>query len=220
MEFSKIRFGINSFLASFDKIKNISNSSWIENIFEKVWTIYPWLRTFEECGGILIFWANQILEYVWPAWSWYLWKIHFLKIWYSQETTNPLKIPIPTPASDRGGPVTIACIGGPVFCTITSQDLKDSKKNDRPNIQRFHKPPSVIRKVPRSFQTYLRFDRICSCFKILPNYSRFTKIPRSHFPFLFRTLGHTNCSGPIRQKKNIMLLARLNIDRQDLVGRL
>ena len=34
--------------------------------------------------------------------SWYFRKINPLNLWYSQETINPLKIPIPTLASDRG----------------------------------------------------------------------------------------------------------------------
>ena len=36
---------------------------------------------------------------------WYLWKTHFLNFRDFQESPNPLKIPIPTPASDWGGPV-------------------------------------------------------------------------------------------------------------------
>ena len=31
---------------------------------------------------------------------WYLWKAHFLNFRDFQESPNPLKIPIPTPASD------------------------------------------------------------------------------------------------------------------------
>ena len=31
---------------------------------------------------------------------WYLWKTHFLNFRDFQESPNPLKIPIPTPASD------------------------------------------------------------------------------------------------------------------------
>ena len=34
---------------------------------------------------------------------WYLWKTHFLNFRDFQESPNPLKIPITTPASDRGG---------------------------------------------------------------------------------------------------------------------
>ena len=37
-----------------------------------------------------------------------------LNIFVFQETTHTLKIPTPTPAPDRGGPV--ACLGGPVAC--------------------------------------------------------------------------------------------------------
>ena len=44
--------------------------------------------------------------------SWYFRKIIFSNIWDFQETTPPLKIQIPTPAPERGGPV--ACLGGPV----------------------------------------------------------------------------------------------------------
>ena len=46
--------------------------------------------------------------------SWYFWTIDFLNLWDFQETTNPLKIPIPTPAPDQGGPV--ACLSGPAAC--------------------------------------------------------------------------------------------------------
>ena len=45
--------------------------------------------------GIFVFWEDQIVE---P----------------SQETTNPLKIPTPTPEPDWGGP--LACLSGPVAC--------------------------------------------------------------------------------------------------------
>ena len=44
--------------------------------------------------------------------SWYFGKIHFLSLWDFQQTTNPLKVPIPTAAPDRGGP--IARLSGPV----------------------------------------------------------------------------------------------------------
>ena len=35
----------------------------------------------------------------------YLWKTHVFNFRDFQESPNPLKIPIPTPASDWGGPV-------------------------------------------------------------------------------------------------------------------
>ena len=38
-------------------------------------------------------------------------KSFFFYLWDFQESTKPLKIPTPTPAPDRGGPV--ACLGGP-----------------------------------------------------------------------------------------------------------
>ena len=43
---------------------------------------------------------------------WFLWKTHFLNFRDFQESPNPLKIPIPTLASDWGG--LIARLGGPV----------------------------------------------------------------------------------------------------------
>ena len=47
--------------------------------------------------------------------SWYFWQLNFLNLWDFRETTTPLKIPTPTPAPNRGGPV--ACLSGPKsFC--------------------------------------------------------------------------------------------------------
>ena len=60
----------------------------------------------QECGGILIFLANQIFIFVWLAWIIGIYgKPMFLNFRDFQEYPNPLKIPIPTPASDWGGPV-------------------------------------------------------------------------------------------------------------------
>ena len=94
--------------------------------------------------GILVFfgrsnsWIFGISKYFWiRVESCYLWRIRLLNLldfhvildprgnlvflddillnlWDFQETTNPLKIPTPTSAPDRGGPV--ACLGGPVTC--------------------------------------------------------------------------------------------------------
>ena len=44
------------------------------------------------------------------GWAWNLgvfWQINFLNLWHCQETINSLKIPTPTPAPDRGGPVAL-----------------------------------------------------------------------------------------------------------------
>ena len=51
--------------------------------------------------GFWVFSANQNLRVLVRVDSWYLWEIHLLNFWYFQETTNPFKILIPTPASDR-----------------------------------------------------------------------------------------------------------------------
>ena len=56
--------------------------------------------------GFFFFLVNQILVRVD---SWYFCQTRILNPWNVQETIILLKIPIPTPASDPGGPV--ACIG-------------------------------------------------------------------------------------------------------------
>ena len=45
--------------------------------------------------------------------------------------------------------------GGTIFFKISK-----IQKFDRPKIPRFHKPPSIIQKVARSFQNYFRFSEI------------------------------------------------------------
>ena len=56
----------------------------------------------------------------------------FLNLWDSPETINSAKISIPTPASDRGGPV--ACIGGPIGCIGGLVQLgKTKRQNSQPN---------------------------------------------------------------------------------------
>ena len=60
----------------------------------------------QECGGILIFLANKIFRLFWSAWILGIYgKPTFLNFKDFQESPNPPKIPIPTPASAWGGPV-------------------------------------------------------------------------------------------------------------------
>ena len=44
---------------------------------------------------------NQIFRFLVRVDSWYLWEIHFLNFRDFQESPNPLKVPIPTPAPDH-----------------------------------------------------------------------------------------------------------------------
>ena len=97
-------------------------------------------------------------------------------------------------------------------------DLKDSKTWSSKNTK--NPDPSKIILTASTVYKHVWFNRIHLWFKIINNYSRFTKIPQSCLPFLFKTLGDAICFGAIGNIIfDLFISARSNIDRQDLVGR-
>ena len=90
--------------------KNICKSWWSNNMFKKY---RPFINNFGLSRIRVDSWYFRKTRFLIHVDSWYFRKIMFLNFWYSQETTKPLKIPIPTPASDPGGPV--ACIADPIW---------------------------------------------------------------------------------------------------------
>ena len=87
----------------------------------------------------------------------------------------------------------VGCRGGSRYFEGDSKILifKDAPRFPKlifRTVLRIHHPPSIIQKVLKSFQNYVRFNRLYLCSKILLNYSRFTEIPPSGFPFLFKTI--------------------------------
>ena len=90
--------------------------------------------------------------------------------------------------------------GPPQSGAGVEERLKTSKiqKNDCPKIQRFHRPPSIIQKMSRSFQNHLvlvGFIYVLRLQTILYDLLRFRHRCR---PYLLNTLGDTNCFGPTR----------------------
>ena len=59
---------------------------------------------------------------------------------------------------------------------------------DLPNCPEMPPPSINYSKSIEVFQNYFKINRIYLCFKIIHNYSRFTQIPPSCFPFLFKTI--------------------------------
>ena len=68
------------------EIVNMRQSCEIKHLFEQI------LTNFRNSGSV---------------WNLVFRQINFLNLWDSQETINPLKIPTPAPAPDRGGNMVI-----------------------------------------------------------------------------------------------------------------
>ena len=58
--------------------------------------------------------------------------------------------------------------------------FQGDSKFDRPQVTRFHNPPWITQKTSTHVQHYFKFNKIYLCFRIINNYSRFTKIPPSY----------------------------------------
>ena len=109
-----------------EQLRKMSKSYWIKTIFEKRLTM------FERFGIRVESWYFRKIRFWARVDSWYFWKITFLdsggphgflvfmenpffNLKDFQESPNPLKIPIPIPASNQGGPLEALLM---VLCSL------------------------------------------------------------------------------------------------------